>query len=147
MADSLVAGPNPQCSGRGRLDTIDLNGTDLGRRSGKMRAPKAPATERPEPLIGSCWVRSHEQLRTTAGRSGHRTFLRSANHSTYSPLTSDGGDGAVEFEFPHPAAVSPPGSCQEAWSPRVGLTPGRDWEPSPPRGSVVVLAGRATGVP
>jgi hypothetical protein len=50
MADSLVAGPNPQCSGRGRLDTIDLNGTDLGRRSGKMRAPKAPATERPEPL-------------------------------------------------------------------------------------------------
>jgi hypothetical protein len=58
MADSLVAGPNPQCSGRGLLDTIDLNGTDLGRRSGKMRAPKAPATERPEPLIGSCWVRS-----------------------------------------------------------------------------------------
>lgn len=32
----------------------------------------------------------------------------------------------MEFELPNPAAMSPPGSCQEAWSPRMGLTPGRD---------------------
>jgi hypothetical protein len=32
-------------------------------------------------------------------------------------------------------------------SPRTGLTLGPSWEPSPPGGSIVVLAGRATHVP
>jgi hypothetical protein len=33
------------------------------------------------------------------------------------------------------------------WSPRTGLTLRSSWEPSPPRASVVGLAGRATHVP
>src|SRR5829696_8341864 len=70
MAYSLVAGPNPQCSGRGRLDDVDLNGTDLGRRSGTMKAPKTRCSS-------SAWCCS---------RTGWRTAFGSKPSTTWPPI-------------------------------------------------------------
>jgi hypothetical protein len=44
--------------------------------------------------------------RTTAGRSGHPTSVRTAGSSSYRPLTSNGGEGCSGVR------VSPPG-CRE----------------------------------
>jgi hypothetical protein len=69
---------------------------------------------------------------TTAGRSGHQTFVEAGGHSTCSVLTLGGRDRR------HVVLVSPPG-CREPsghlpagrWSPRTGLTLRSSWEPSP----------------
>ena len=54
----------------------------------------------------------------------------------------------MELESRHPAAANPPGSWPRGGkSPKTGLTHGTSWEPSPPDGSVIVLAGRAIRVP
>jgi hypothetical protein len=47
-----------------------------------------------------------------------------------------------------PTAARPPGACQRGkWSSWTGFTLRFSWEPSPSGASIVVLAGRATGVP
>ena len=46
--------------------------------------------------------------RTTAGKSGHPTSVRTAGSFSYRPLTSNGGEGCSEFESHLPLRCSGP---------------------------------------
>jgi len=107
-----------------------------------LRSRAGPSGRDPRSVLGP---QPAGERRTTAGKSGHRTFARSAGRSTYSPLTSYGGEGRRGVQVSPPAGASPPGSCpRDGRYRRMDLTLWPTWSRRRQVGSIVVLAGRAT---
>jgi hypothetical protein len=94
--------------------------------------------------LGPRWVR---MAAGTAGpqraRSVHGRQVGIAGHSTFAAPTSAAEAAWRRVQVSHPAAASPPGSCQRCSGHRDGPHPPAELEPSPPGASIVILAGRA----
>ena len=98
-----------------------------------MTHPEASAGQQPKPRWSALGPQPTGEPRTTAGTSGHHTFVRTAGRSTYGPLTSYGGDRRRGVRVSPPPAASPSGSLPTGGgSPRTGLTVRSSWEPSRP---------------
>jgi len=84
---------------------------------------------------------------TTMDRSGHQGSKKPQLSLPVASRPRATHEGAVEFESPHPAAASLPGSWQRGAGHRAWASPSGQLEPLSPGGSIVGLAARATRVP